>query len=56
MEEGLNLCANSYSKPYVIYYGTEKGMTNSTDISQGGENADLAVREPMAWDFKLYNI
>lgn len=56
LEEGLNLCANSYSKPYVIYYGTEKGMTNSTDISQGGENADLAVREPMAWDFKLYNI
>ena len=50
LEEGLNLCANSYFKPYVIYYGTEKGMTNSTDISQGGANADLAVREPMEWD------
>lgn len=36
--------------PSIIYYGTEKYMTNITDICPDSPYSDLNVREPMDWN------
>ena len=36
--------------PSIIYYGTEKHMTNTTDINSGIPHADMEVRNPMDWN------
>ena len=48
LQEGLTLCRNFFPKPYSVYYGTEKGMSNETDIHQK-PYGDEQVREPMDW-------
>ena len=36
-------------KPFLTYYGTEKGMSNETDIHQMSYG-DEQVQKPMIWD------
>lgn len=38
-----------WRKPFLTYYGTEKGMSNETDIRQK-PYGDEQVRNPMIWD------
>lgn len=49
LQEGLTLCRYTFNKPLCIYYGTEKGMSNETDIHQMSYG-DEQVRKPMIWD------
>lgn len=49
LQEGLTLCRYTFNKPFCIYYGTEKGMSNETDIHQM-PYGDEQVRKPMIWD------
>lgn len=37
------------SRPYLLYYGTEKGMTQQTDRFSGIPYADEQVRKCMKW-------
>ena len=36
-------------RPFLLYYGTERGMTNKTDVFGGTPYADEHVRECMKW-------
>ena len=39
--------------PYLLYYGTEKGMTHKFNRFSGEPFADEQVRECMKWDMEL---
>lgn len=41
--------AQEYGLEYIIYYGTECGMTNTLTIENAEPYADMRVREPMNW-------
>ena len=49
LEQALQTMKNC-GMPYIIYYGTEKFMTNETTIESTEDYADLRVREAMAWE------
>ncbi len=49
LEQALQTMKNC-GMPYIIYYGTEKFMTNETTIESAEDYADLRVREAMAWE------
>ena len=51
LEEAIGIMKQS-GMPYIIYYGTEKGMYNTTTIVNAEPYADLRVREPMDWNEK----
>ena len=48
LQEAINY-TKQWHKPFLTYYGTEKGMTNETDIHQM-PYGDEQVRKPMIWD------
>lgn len=45
LQEAVDFCRN-LPMPYILYYGTEKGMTNREDIFCGKPYADEMVRQP----------
>jgi len=48
MDEAVEF-TKSLPYPSIIYYGTERYMTNGSDINDGTPYADLGVRGPMDW-------
>lgn len=42
--------SRSWGRPFVLYYGTEQGMTNDKTIFDKTPYADLRVRECMNWE------
>ena len=48
LQEAINY-TKQWHKPFLTYYGTEKGMLNETDIHQMPYGDEL-VRKPMIWD------
>ena len=48
LQEAINY-TRKWHKPFLIYYGTEKGMSNETDVHQMAYG-DEQVRKPMIWD------
>lgn len=48
LQEGLTLCRFTFNKPFCIYYGTEKGMSNEMNI-YNEPYGDEQVREHMIW-------
>ena len=48
LQEAINY-TKLWHKPFLTYYGTEKGMSNETDIHQM-PYGDEQVRKPMIWD------
>ena len=44
LQEAINF-TREWAMPYIMYYGTEKGMMNSEDIFSGKPYADEAVRD-----------
>ena len=50
LEEALELLKKT-GKEYVVYYGTEQGMSNQRTIMNAEPYADLMVREPMDWSY-----
>ena len=48
LQEAINY-TKQWHKPFLTYYGTEKGMSNETDIHQM-PYGDEQVRKPMIWE------
>ena len=48
LQEAINY-TKQWHKPFFTYYGTEKAMSNETDIYQM-PYGDEQVRKPMIWD------
>ena len=48
LQECLTLCRYTFDKPFCIYYGTEKGMSNKRNI-YNEPYGDEQVREHMIW-------
>lgn len=48
LQEAINY-TKQWHRPFLTYYGTEKGMSNKTDIHQR-PYGDEQVRNPMIWD------
>lgn len=51
LKEAIRFSQNQ-NRPYLLYYGTEKGMTHKSDCFSGEPYADEQVRECMKWNNK----
>ena len=49
LKDAITISRNQ-SRPHLLYYGTEKGMTHSGNIFNGEPYADEQVRECMQWN------
>ena len=53
VKEAINLSL-SFHRPYILYYGTEKGMAHKDNRFSEKSYADEQVRECMKWNYKSF--